>query len=116
MPSKSFREDILALRPEVAISVKENEEKRRLAFALRALRKEKKLTQKDIERKSDLSQPVISKLESPTGALPNWSTVMRYVEACEGHMLVGFSAHKFDEAAFIESQKEDGDTVVAMAI
>ncbi|NDV50609.1 helix-turn-helix transcriptional regulator [Salipiger sp. PrR003] len=116
MPNKSFKDEILTLRSDVAASVKENDEKRRLALALRALRKDKGLTQKDVEKRSNLSQPVISKLESPTGALPNWSTVTRYVEACEGHMLVGFSAHKFNEAAFIESQKEDGDTVVAMTI
>ncbi len=58
------------------------------------------MTQQDVERKSTLSQPMISRLESPTGSLPAWETVMRYVTACDGHMLVGFGAHAFDEQAF----------------
>ena len=86
---------------------KTHAQKRKLALALRALRKEKGMTQKDIERNSTLTQPAISRLEAPTGSLPSWDTVMRYIEACNGHMLLGFSAHEFDEAAFRDETIEN---------
>lgn len=55
MPNKSFKDEILTLRSDVAASVKENDEKRRLALALRALRKDKGLTQKDVEDPGDFT-------------------------------------------------------------
>lgn len=113
MAKKSFRSELHRLRPDVVEENRANELKRKLAMALRALRKKKGMTQKDIERKSDLTQPMISRLEAPTGSLPNWETVMRYVEACDGHMLVGFSGHEFDEAAFVESHVDDENEMVS---
>lgn len=112
MARKSFRSKLHELRPDVVSEIKNSETKRKLAFALRALRKEKGMTQKDIENSSTLSQPMISRLEAPTGSLPNWDTVMRYVEACNGHMLVGFAAHEFDEEAFVSSEKQATDEFV----
>ena len=97
----------------MAREVKTNEVKRKLALALRALRKEKGMTQQDVERNSTLSQPMISRLEAPTGSLPAWDTVMRYVTACGGHMLVGFSAHAFDEQTFVKSRKNKADQMIA---
>lgn len=116
MTRKSFRSDLHQLRPDAALEIRNNEHKRKLALALRALRKEKGMTQKDIERNSTLTQPAISRLETPTGSLPTWDTVMRYIEACNGHMLLGVSAHAFDEAAFVDSQASDGEPVVALAV
>lgn len=113
MPKKSFRSKLHQLRPDVASEIKGNETKRKLALALRALRKEAGFTQKDIEHRSSLSQPVISRLESPTGSLPNWDTVTRYVAACKGHMLVGFSTKVFDEKAFVSSKMCGADNIVA---
>jgi len=116
MTKTSFRSDLRRLRPNAAAESKTHAQKRKLALALRALRKEKGMTQKDIERNSTLTQPAISRLEAPTGSLPSWDTVMRYIEACNGHMLLGFSAHEFDEAAFVASQPKDGEPVVALAV
>ncbi len=113
MPDKNFRSQLRARRPDIARAVNANELKRKLALALRALRKEKGLTQKDIEGRSGLTQPMISRLEAPTGSLPNWDTTMRYVTACGGHMLVGFSADKFDEDDFVGSDGEDRREMVA---
>jgi transcriptional regulator with XRE-family HTH domain len=116
MPKPSFRSDLHRLRPDVASDVQANEIKRKLALALRALRKQKGMTQKDVEANSDLTQPMISRLEAPTGSLPNWDTVMRYVAACGGHMLVGFSGTAFDEAAFLGPQTHRTDMVAAVAV
>ena len=113
MAEKSFRSQLLERRPDVVREIETYELKRKLALALRALRKEKGMTQKDVERKSTLSQPMISRLESPTGSLPAWETVMRYVTACDGHMLVGFSAQAFDEQAFVKSRKNTSHEMIA---
>lgn len=116
MTRKSFRSELHRLRPDAAAEIKSNEMKRKLALALRALRKEKGMTQRDVESNSTLTQPMISRLEAPTGSLPNWDTVARYVEACDGHMLLGLSASEFDEAAFVSSQSDEGNMVVALAV
>jgi transcriptional regulator with XRE-family HTH domain len=113
MAEKSFRSQLRERRPDLAREIATSEVKRKLALALRALRKEKGMTQQDVERKSTLSQPMISRLEAPTGSLPAWDTVMRYVAACDGHMLVGFSAHAFDEHAFVKSRKNTSDEMIA---
>ncbi len=116
MSNSDFKSKLLQLRPDVAIELERNRQKRKLALALRALRKEKGLTQKDIAKNSTLSQPLISRLETPTGSLPNWDTIMRYVEACGGHMLLSFSPHEFDESAFVDSQANESEPLVAMAV
>jgi transcriptional regulator with XRE-family HTH domain len=112
MTEKSFRSKVLELRPDVVESKANNDFKRQLAMALRALRKNKGLTQGDIESRSSLTQPMISRLEAPTGPLPNWDTVVRYVEACEAHMLVGFSPHEFNEHNLGGSTEEAAEDVV----
>jgi transcriptional regulator with XRE-family HTH domain len=116
MSKSSFRSELRKFRPDVAAAVKNSENKRKLALALRALRKDKGLTQKDIEKLSTLTQPAISRLESPTGPIPNLDTISRYVEACKGHMILGVSAHAFDEVAFVESQTHNGEPLVALAV
>jgi transcriptional regulator with XRE-family HTH domain len=113
MAETTFRERLRARRPDIAEAEAGSEMKRKLAQALRALRKEKGLTQKDLERRSRLSQPTISRLEAPTGALPNLDTVMRYVEACDGHILVGFAARAFDAEAFVASSRQASGEVVS---
>jgi transcriptional regulator with XRE-family HTH domain len=113
MAKKDFRSRVLEMRPDAAETRAADEMKRKLALALRALRKRQGLTQKDVETRSALSQPMISRLEAPTGPLPNWDTIRRYVEACGGHMLVGFGAQAFDERAFVTSGRRTTEEVVA---
>lgn len=113
MAKASFRSRVLARRPDLEADGEGHELKRKLAMALRALRKEKGVTQKEIEQRSTLTQPMISRLESPRGSLPNWDTVMRYVEACGGHMLVGFAANEFDERSFVKSKEHAAQGVVS---
>lgn len=115
MTDPDFRARLRAARPEIADLARGNEVKRKLALALRALRKERGLTQRDVEGRSGLSQSMLSRLEAPTGSLPNWETVMRYVTACDGHMLLGFSLGAFDEAAFLRRQDAPG-VVAAVAV
>ena len=114
-PDPSFRERLRAHRPDVAERAQGNALKRKLALALRALRKERGLTQKDVEARSGLSQSMVSRLEAPSGSLPNWETVARYVGACDGHMLLGFSLERFDEAAFLDRGAR-GSAISAVAV
>jgi len=114
MTKSSLRAAIQKMRPDVRQDVGNNELKRKLALGLRALRKKKGLTQKQVEMQSGLTQPMISRLEAPTGPLPNWETVMRYVAACNGHMLVGFSAAAFSEEDFLTTKK--AEEVYAIAV
>lgn len=109
----SFRRRLEAARPDIAERAQGHDFKRKLALALRALRKERGLTQKDVEARSDLTQSMVSRLEAPTGALPNWDTVMRYVAACDGHMLLGFSLEAIDAAAFLRARSGGEEGVVA---
>lgn len=108
-----FRDALRQARPEIAATAPGDGFKRKLALALRALRKGRGMTQRDVEGRSGLSQSMVSRLESPSGPIPNWETVMRYVEACDGHMLLGFSLDAFDEAAFL---REDADVIAAVAV
>lgn len=114
MTDTSFRASLLKARPDIADRAAANDTKRKLALALRALRKRQDLTQRDIEHRSTLSQSLISRLESPTGPMPNFDTVMRYVEACGGHLILGFSLSKLDADSYWQGS---GDQVVsAMAV
>lgn len=113
MSGYSFRSDLRRRRPDMAEDIRGNELKRKLALALRALRKKKGLTQKEVEHRSNLSQSVISRLEAPTGSLPNWDTIMRYVKACGGHMLLGFSVNEFDEDDFVGASAEDQHDMIS---
>ncbi len=110
----TFRERLEAARPDIVERAAANVFKRKLALALRALRKERRMTQKDVEARSGLTQSMVSRLEAPTGSLPNWDTVMRYVAACDGHMLLGFSLARFDEAAFVGGPEEGVVSAVAV--
>ena len=97
LAARPFRDTLLETFPELRERVEAQGPKRRLALALRALRTAQGLTQKEIEARSGLSQPVVSRLEAPTGSLPNWETVRRYVAACGGHMTLSFTAGEADE-------------------
>jgi transcriptional regulator with XRE-family HTH domain len=116
MAEKSFRSRLHAVRPDLKAENARHAFKRKLALALRALRKEKGMTQQDVARASDLSQPMISRLEAPTGPLPTWDTVMRYVAACGGHMVVGFSGEALDAADFVGAEAERDGIVAAVAV
>ena len=111
----SFRERLRARRPDIGERAEANALKRKLALALRALRRERGLTQKSVEARSGLSQSMVSRLEAPTGSLPNWETVARYVSACDGHMLLGFSLERFDETAFL-GHGAQGSAISAVAV
>jgi transcriptional regulator with XRE-family HTH domain len=115
----AFRGRLHAARPDIAERARGNEVKRKLALALRALRKERGMTQRDLEARSGLTQSMVSRLEAPTGSLPNWDTVLRYVEACDGHMMLGFSLGAFDEAALLRRRRgadPAGGLVSAVAV
>ncbi|MCB2054853.1 MAG: helix-turn-helix domain-containing protein [Geminicoccaceae bacterium] len=111
-----FRARLLEVRPDLAERVRDNEVKRKLALALRALRKERGLTQREIEARSGLAQSMISRLEAPSGPMPKWETIMRYVRACDGHMLLGFSLEAFDEEAFLQPSNDTGNEKVVSAV
>ena len=116
MTKPTLRARLRARRPDVAPSTPAEAQKRRLALALRALRKDAGLTQSDVADRARLSQPVVSRLESPGGSLPNWGTVARYVEACDGHIL-GVSGDGLDVETFLTARAEAGrPAAVAVAM
>ena len=95
-PVKGFRAELRRHRPDTDREIRKNNVKRQLALSLRSLRKTRKMTQKDIEKNSALAQSAISKLESPLGPVPTLETIMKYVQACNGHMLLSFSTRQFN--------------------
>jgi transcriptional regulator with XRE-family HTH domain len=111
MKQSTLRSRLRDARPDIAERASGNEMKRKLALALRALRKSRGMTQRDVEARSGMTQSMISRLEAPAGALPNWETVLRYVEACDGHMLLGFSLDAFDEAKVVGHEAGEGGRV-----
>ena len=84
MTTPAYARKYRKMRPDVAKLVMEDARKRAIALQLRALRKARGMTQRDVERLSGLTQPAISRLESPNGALPHLETIERYVHACSG--------------------------------
>ena len=113
---KNFRSELSWIRPDAAGEIYKDKQRRKIALALRSLRKERGMTQKDIEKNSTLSQPVISRLEVPTGPFPTWDTIIRYIQACDAHMLLSFSTHEFDEASFRDSQSSSSKPIIALTI
>lgn len=61
--------------------------KREIALMLRELRRKSGLTQIQLAQNSGLSQSHISKMESPTGGLPEIESCAKYVHGC-GETLV----------------------------
>ena len=115
-PVKSFRDELRQRRPDLDREIRKNNVRRQLALALRSLRKAREMTQKDIEKNSDLAQSAISKLESPLGPLPTLKTIMKYVQACNGHILLSFSAREFNETDVPDSDSQDKDQQPAVSV
>ena len=74
----------------------------RLGLADKAGRKARGLTQGQVSEASGLTQPMISKLEAPVGAIPQLDSVMRYVAACDGKLELDFALTDIDEAVSLE--------------
>lgn len=88
----SLRAKLMAEDEKLQDSYVENTPKRRLALALRALRKNTKLTQEQIALKSGLRQSQISKMEAPTGPMPTTDSLNRYADACGSDLCLAFPA------------------------
>lgn len=88
----SLRSKLLAEDPALLSSYEENTPKRELAMALRALRKNAKLTQVQVAARSKLRQSQISKMEAPTGPMPTTDSLNRYASACGADLCVAFPA------------------------
>ena len=90
--AKTLKDSIVAARPDIAPVIDRQALKASVAQILRELRKSAKMTQVQVAEASGLDQSVISKMESPMGALPALDTVQRYALACNGHMFMGVSS------------------------
>ncbi|SFQ05317.1 helix-turn-helix domain-containing protein [Tranquillimonas alkanivorans] len=101
-----FRARLRMARPDIGPRAEKQAMKRDLALALRALRKRQGLTQKDVEARSGLTQPLISRMESATGSLPTLETLMRYAEACNGQ--VTLSLRPLVEGELADAAEEEG--------
>jgi hypothetical protein len=109
----SLKDRLRAARPDAVEALDRDRAKAEIAKALRALRKARGLTQKDVEARSGLHQTVISRLEAPTGPMPGFDTVLRYVSACRGRMVMGFSLDGSPEAALRKAMSASSGTLVA---
>ena len=67
--------------PANAEFLKECRERRAIAEALYKARKEAKLTQAEIARRMQVSQPYVAKLERATGTIC-WTAISKYATAC----------------------------------
>lgn len=85
----TFRDKVRAKHPGIARRAQGHAVKRNLAFALRSIRKVKGISQKDIENHSGLAQAAVSRLEAPSGPLPNLETIRRYLDACDVDLDIG---------------------------
>ncbi len=99
MTATTFRDRLRSSRPDVFGGAGIDTLKRDLALALRAMRKDRGLTQSQLAAASGLKQAAISRLESPGGPLPRLETMMRYVDGCGGHLSLAFSALPFQAVA-----------------
>ena len=97
MTKSKFRRDLVRTRADLEQHQKENERKRALALRLRALRKKRDLSQSDVSVSSGLQQSVISRLEAPSGPMPTFDTIERYVSACGGYAAVVISDRAFEK-------------------
>ncbi|MCV6594349.1 MAG: helix-turn-helix transcriptional regulator [Silicimonas sp.] len=97
MTTKPLKEQVLEARPDAVEIVEKQRLKADSAQMLRELRKSAGLTQMQVAEASGLDQSVISKMESPLGALPGLLSFHRYVSACNGHMVMGVSAAPITE-------------------
>ena len=77
-----FIQSRLHARPSLVEGLLQHDKKRRIATALRRIRKAKGLTQVQVAERAGWGQPFVSKLEKLTGEAPEEKTIQRYVEAC----------------------------------
>lgn len=111
MTTKPLKDQLLDARPDVVEIVEKQRLKAETSQMLRQLRKSAGLTQGQVAEVSGLDQSVISKMESPMGALPGVLNIHRYVSACNGHMVMGVSAAPIPEDSL---RSETGQPVFAM--
>jgi transcriptional regulator with XRE-family HTH domain len=76
--------------PEYIKAVEEAEAEYQLARAMIAARVRSGLTQKEVARRMDTTQPVVARIER--GAKPSWRTVERYAAATGTRAVVDFVA------------------------
>lgn len=95
----SFLQELREANPAGAELLDKSEAKANIARSLRAMRKARNMTQEEVSTASGLTQPLISRLEAPTGPMPDLNSVMRYVSACGGHLSMDF---QLGEAAIAE--------------
>lgn len=98
-PTCSFLQELRDANPAGAELLDKSEAKANIARSLRAMRKARNMTQEEVSTASGLTQPLISRLEAPTGSMPDLNSVMRYVSACGGHLSMDF---RLGEAATAE--------------
>ncbi|MGZ3217453.1 hypothetical protein [Paracoccus sp. T5] len=91
----SLLERMRSANPAGAALLDQHRAKADLAMALRAMRKTKQMSQSDLRHASEeldrpLTLSMISRLESPTAALPNLENVLRYAAACGAQAELSF--------------------------
>ncbi|MCZ0962401.1 helix-turn-helix domain-containing protein [Paracoccus benzoatiresistens] len=86
----SFIRELRKANPAGAELLNRNRARANIARSLRKMRKAQGMTQGQVSEASGMTQPMISRLESPLGSMPTLDSVMRYVTACNGHLSMDF--------------------------
>ncbi len=91
----SLLERMRSANPAGAALLDQHRTKADIAMALRAMRKSKQMSRTELRRASEelgrpLTKAMVSRLESPTAALPNLESVLRYAAACEAKVELSF--------------------------
>lgn len=89
----SLKSIMLAEDPKLEAEYDQTAIKRDIALMLRALRKKAGLTQTELAVRTGLSQSHISKIEAPTGGLPEIESCARYVHGCGQSLLISPVSH-----------------------
>jgi len=77
-------------RPDLTDHLDSTARKRALAIALVTVRKKLVLTQTQLAERAGFKQSFVSKLESPSGPMPETETIHRYAKACGVQAVVSF--------------------------
>lgn len=94
--TKTFRERMHDIRPDVVARQAKHAHKQEVARQLRALRDASGMTQSDVADAAGMTQSAVARMEALTGPVPGLESIERYVDACGGHMALIISPEKID--------------------
>jgi transcriptional regulator with XRE-family HTH domain len=87
-----LQDELLQADPEFRKLWEASAPKRAIATALVRMRKEAGRSQSEVAKKAGWDKAFVSRLEGPTGPMPDTTTLIRYADACNHAMGVVFAS------------------------